>query len=439
MRLSTRTYAGLFFLLVALIVLAVVGTRAGTFGDGSTWPPDFAVNRIAVVGYDAKVRLYDPDGSNEHQITRGQGIFTWPTWSPDARSIVYSGVVEQSPGVPVVTLFSYDRRRDESTAVHMGKPGFAGLLAAGVVHYPLWSPDSSKLSFVVVTEAHGLTLYLSDRISGGQPSFILDNGPLWTSWSSDSSQLAIHRGGEHFVVTMDDPLILHTMWLEPSISYRVPAWRPGRDEFTMAEPVGPDAFAMFTVPVFPPLGQIAFQPKAVTGQSSAFLWSPSGSHIAVGDDARPFPFGRNPVLVYRQLRVLDGSTFEETVKIDDNVVAYFWSPDGARIAYVTLTSPRGLLTWSVLDVASGETTELIDFLPSPDQLTMFQFFDQYAYSHQLWSPDSRNVVFAGIPADRPASAAFQTQQRSQVYVLDTGPSRNADPVAPGVLGFWSPM
>ena len=96
----------------------------------------------------------------------------------------------------------------------------------------------------------------------------------------------------------------------------------------------------------------------------------------------------------------------------------------------------------MLDVASGSTTNLVDFAPSPDQLTMFQFFDQYAYSHRLWSPDSRFLVFSGRLSARATSAGFTAQSArsaSKVFVVDAaGPMRTVHEVAEGVLGFWSP-
>ena len=107
--------------------------------------------------------------------------------------------------------------------------------------------------------------------------------------------------------------------------------------------------------------------------------------LAVADDVRPILYGNTVMFVYRQLRALDSENLDVAVQVNENIVAYFWSPDSSKIAYVTLVDPSGGLRWSVLDVASGVSSPLVDFLPSPDQLTMFQFFDQYAYSHQLWS------------------------------------------------------
>ena len=422
-----------------VIVLTVVGSRAGAPGDGFRWPPDYTVNRIAVVGSDARIRTYSPDGTGELLITPDDGVFTWPTWSPNGRDIAYSRVTRDAQGQQFIALDSYDRISQEYSVVHQGDPGFAGLLAEGVVHYPLWSPDSKKLAFVVVTQtvgcrstsAIGRLTTSPDTCSTaarcgchGHPTPAISpyTGAGSTSWS-----------------TMDDDPKAKSLWLEPSDGYRVPAWRPGHDVIAASSPVGTLAHGVYTVPVWPVDNKVDIKAAAVGGQNTAFLWSSDGSHLAVADDARLALYGRTPVLVYRGLRILDGVSFQETVRVDQNVLAYFWSPDGSRIAFAALRGPGRGLGWTILDVATGAIEELVDFIPSPDQMTVFQFFDQYAYSHQPWSPDSRYLVFAGILRDRAVDAGLRSQSASRVYVLDTGPMRTIEVLAPGILAFWSPV
>ena len=436
---SFRLYAGVVVLASVILVLTIVGSRASALEDGFAWPPDYTVNRIAVVSPDARIRTYSPDGTGEFLLTPDDGVFTWPTWSPDGRIIAYSRVEKDDQGRQFIALDSYDRVAEEYGVVHQGDPGFAGLLAEGVVHYPLWSPDSKKLAFVVVTRNHGLSLYVSDTTSDEGPHHLLDSGPLWMSWSSDSGHIAVHRGGQHFLVTVDDEPKARGLWLEPSGGYRVPAWRPGHDEIAASGPVGGLDHGVYTVPVWPSDAKVSIKATGVTGQNAAFLWSGDGSYLAVADDPRPALYGRSPILVYRSLRVLDGATLKEKMRVDQHILAYFWSPDGSRIALAGLRMGGRALAWTVLDVETGMMDEVADFIPSPDQMTMFQFFDQYAYSHRLWSPDGRYIVFAGILRDRAVDAGLRSQTSSRVYVLDTGPMRTIEVLAPGVLAFWSPV
>jgi len=128
------------------------------------------------------------------------------------------------------------------------------------------------------------------------------------------------------------------------------------------------------------------------------------------------------------------------LRVDDAILAFFWSPDGSKIAFVTASNATGGLRWKVLDlgIGGGATTALVDFVPSPDQFTMFRFFDQYAHSHSLWSPDSRRIVFAGRLSARASSASQSAQSGSMALTVDTGALGIVEEVAEGTLGFWSP-
>ena len=71
-------------------------------------------------------------------------------------------------------------------------------------------------------------------------------------------------------------------------------------------------------------------------EKAAFLWSPAGRSLAVGRS---------------QLRgglIYDGVTFyspdgtKQSVEIEGEAIAFFWSPDSSKLAYVTLSpGPRG--------------------------------------------------------------------------------------------------
>jgi len=146
------------------------------------------------------------------------------------------------------------------------------------------------------------------------------------------------------------------------------------------------------------------------------------------------------MLVYQDLKLVPDSETVDPMTIEDNVLAFFWSPDGSKLAYVTLSQVRGVLTWNLLDMNSRVQRRLIDFIPSRNQLTMFQFFDQYAYSHSLWSPDSRSLVFAGRPSTEATEASFGADpghEDPHIIVLDTD-TRSVEYIADGILGFWSP-
>ena len=436
MNFSPGKYSILATTVAALLTVAVLGGMAETTGQSDAWPPEYLVNRIAVVSADGQISTMRRDGSGERPISDGNGFFTWPTWSPGGRSIAYSGVVENTDGELVTTLFLHESNSGASRILYESAPGFAGLLAEGVVHYPLWSPDGNKIAFIAATEERGLTLFLDDVRDSEDPVYLLDRGPLWMSWSSDSSKLAVHRAEAHFIVTAHGETAVSPTRLQ-SRAYRVPAWVPGMDEFNIVRGITGPYFAISSVS---PSNTGSERLLTEVGANAAFLWSDDGSHLAVADEVRPVLYGNTVLFVYRQLRALDAETLEVKSKLDENVVAFFWSPDSSKIAYATLSDPSGGMQWKLLDIGSGMSSPLVDFRPSSDQLTMFQFFDQYAYSHHLWSPDSRYLIFSGVLNDVAVTAAYAAQPTggSRIFIVDTGTMHIVQPLAEGVLGFWSP-
>ena len=401
-------------------------------------------NRIAFVDLDLQIYTVDPDGSNPRRISPETGNFTWPTWSPDARSLVFSGVVEDEAGNLRISLFSFDAASSKISELYVGEPGVAGLLAEGVVHYPLWSPDSTRIAYIAFT-SQGLSLFLDDLTDSVGNTLVLSQGPLWMSWSPDSQYLLVHRGADHFLVDTLDGMRVDELSFR-AVGYRVPAWKPAGSVITLASGDGPGRYTILTAevvadgldvpqPIFY-LREIGF-PLAPT-----MLWSPSGELLALAGTARTVSYLGMPLSAYRDMALISESETAETLLIQDNVMAYFWSPDGSRLAYVAPSGTDGILRWTVLNVVNGERWPLVDFIASREQLTMFQFFDQYAYSHSLWSPDGRSLVFAGKLVDgaMPASATSDlARQGSHIIVVGTDSNPSTRTIADGILASWSPQ
>jgi TolB protein len=91
----------------------------------------------------------------------------------------------------------------------------------------------------------------------------------------------------------------------------------------------------------------------------------------------------------------------------------------------------------VVNTSSGKTYEVADFAPSRPLIQVFQYFDQYALSHRLWSPNSQHFVFtgsAGQDAD-PATAL----RNPNVYVVQATAQATPKALADGHIAFWSPQ
>lgn len=430
-----RMYAFFVLLFAAMVTIAVIGGHGGTSSTGGLVPPDLAVDRIAYVGLDGQIRTVNPDGSDTVTIGQGEGFQTWPTWSPDGRRVVFSSIDQRSDASLRVSLREFNSVNGSIRELHVRPEGVVGLVARDAPHYPYWSPDGRRLAFIGNTE-DGLSLFVDDVRGSTGPVRAFDGGPLWMDWSPDSETLLVHQGDGHFLLEPDLGRTEALSIRSEGSGYLVPNWRPYTDSITyVAE--RPDAgFALYTSDV-DTMGEMEFD---VVPQRAAFLWSPDGETLAVTRTDPNIVFAGNDVhTVYRQVGFYSADGTRLPIDVNDGVLAFFWAPDSTKLAYVTLSRPNGVMSWKVLDVTDGSSWPLIEFLPSTDQLTMFEFFSQYARSHSIWSPDSRSIVFAGSIVGNAITASIQGQGTiDRVIVLSTARSPWFEVIADGFLAFWSP-
>lgn len=220
------------------------------------------------------------------------------------------------------------------------------------------------------------------------------------------------------------------------------------------------------------MGPSGEAPRAITRAGGRFAfsqfpaWSPDGQSLAAiaGDGVRTGVYvfadragaepdegagGRVGLSWTGPLRLFDAGTRALRTVTDEPVLAFFWAPDGQTIAYLTLDLPsrpvragytnganghtpeaqlanRVRLAVSLLDTRRAERRRLAQFAPLELFVAQFlPFFDQYALSHRLWSPDSAALV---LPAELGGTPT--------VIRLDAADGRMT-PLAPGVMAAWS--
>jgi TolB protein len=122
------------------------------------------------------------------------------------------------------------------------------------------------------------------------------------------------------------------------------------------------------------------------------------------------------------------------------VVAFLWSPDATKIAYITLgatpSDPNArpaaqdglILQWHLYDLRDDRVSDLARFEPTSSMVYYLSYFDQFARSHRLWSPDSRYLAYGETLAD----------ERQVVTLLDTtAPDAAPQTVMDGWIGVFS--
>jgi hypothetical protein len=167
------------------------------------------------------------------------------------------------------------------------------------------------------------------------------------------------------------------------------------------------------------------------GRFSAFMWSPSSNQIAIADQDDD----RNSV--FSRLRIFSADGNLENTLVEEPFIAYFWSPDGRRLAWVGLDLENEGFQWKVKDVNGSSSKSIFNFQPSRDQLTVLSFFDQYAYSNSPWSPDSTKLVVSGTKTIPFEQRNGHTPAGARIYVLDVEGVNDPLDIAEGSFASWS--
>ena len=299
-------------------------------------------------------------------------------------------------------------------------------IAPQTPHYIAWSPDSRRLAFIAQTREGGLTLFLHEAGSGDPPRRIVDGGPLYFSWSFDSRFLMVHSGTNHYLADLQSGASLARV---PGVAsqYLAPAWSPTSNRVAMFQDSGRSRQVLVVADV----GGGEVRTLAEVDGIASVAWSSDGVTIGMarGAGSQSGYFGG--------LWLVDSDTGDEEQLTDDEVLAFFWSPDGDRIAYVTPSEgAEGAVRFGIATRGRPGARYLADFRPTQEQLTTLMFFDQYRLSHSCWSRDGSSLLFSGLLGYERERRPLPDGLMTSVLVADTGAEPSTRTIAQGAFGAW---
>ncbi len=396
------------------------------------------VNRIAYVDNTGDLLVINPDGTGEERLTgdvragllsqalvRGDS-YTWPTWSRDGSRIAASRVAVggEDAGLSIQVFDMASGRMTEGYNNEMPAP-----VAEGTPHYIYWSPDDRHLSFLAPTP-EGLALFVRDFQSQDAPGAVAVGAPLYFQWSADSKLLAVHSG-DRVTVQEPTPNGNEVSVAVDAIAFRAPAISPDGSQVAYAG-FGGGVHGIFLASMGP--GEEPPRMVLETRGLTAFAWAPDGSSLAVAEQLR----GGTPV--FDRLRLLSADGIEISSVVDEQLLAFFWSPQGDQIAWIGIEPLSRMMDLAVSPVAAGKATDeprhLFRFSPTGELFTMLSFFDQYAYSHSIWSPDGSALVVAGTDGAESGRRNGSGPHGGQIYVVEVS-SGEARRIASGKVAVWS--
>lgn len=422
-----------------IILLAAVLGALGTAAQSELTP--VLPGQIAYIGTDYNVYLLDLATNTTRALTEDAGaeansvrFYQWPTWANDGRLAFFSTLARE--------------RADFTTEVYItdgeNTPVLAYTGEVETFNYAYWSPRECapgcrELAVLLSSEAAGGFFIELIRSTTGDTSSLTRTvgvgSPFYYSWSPDGTRMVWQRFGRQIEIFDVDSESIGQAFDVQLGQFFAPAWSPIDDRILIgiAEPESTHTQTRVAIvtndsiqAITPPLdGNVAFS------------WSPDGNLIAYMNSG-------DPLVV---IDSVSGETIASTPL--GGVLAFFWSPDSANIAYVTLATPPGTfsakrahnspsqlefaqasrgLAWSVLDVTTGTVDRYASFIPTQEMTYLLTYFDQFAQSHRIWSPDSRHLLYSELTSDG----------LPVINLLDTSTAFSVPlSIARGLVGIWS--
>jgi len=380
--------------------------------------------RLVYVGEDGD--LYQArNGEPVHRLTcgwagddsRGRLYYVWPSYSPDGAHVACFGVRPGSS--PEAGLYAVAQ---DGISMHeiWRMTGAAPICES-------WSADSRHIALLLQSD-DGLRLELTDIQCPGKSIELESGSPLFWAWSPKGRYIAVHSGGSRSVcdeakLTIFDAndACSQVASLAPG-EFRTPAWAPDgtRLAYIDASDGVNEHLAFYRL-----RDGVSEIVRPVEGHS-AMLWSPDGRYLAISE-----ALGETPHM-FTGVSLVDARTGQTEVVNDSNVVGFFWSPCSRRLVSIAFNDNGGM-EWSLFDVRGSQRTLDVKFYPTRELVYFCWFFDQFAASHPLISPDGTSLAFAGHITDGEGN---MEETESSVYLLSLAGDEPPRRLAGGHFACW---
>ena len=426
--------------LLGIVTLACLGTVAyATLGqlwpDFNSSPFGAAVfsvkpvsNKIAFIGNDDNVWLVSPDGNDLNQITSDGKGYRFPTWAPDGNYLAYIGPDQENNTALYVTPTSYSE-----PTVLFNDPESAPF-------YLYWSPDSHSITFLT-QEKSNLAMRLANT-NVGDSRVLGEGAPFYWVWSPAGDKLLMHVGGSRALSEKAHLSILENRQEADRIELNL---APGRFQ---APDWSSDGSFFFYIAADDQGQEAIYKTNAETLEQTAItdllgftymVLSPDDSHIAYLQIEK----GDRPPLGTAYVVDADGNNRRRLT--DSPVGSMYWSPDGKKLALLSLavrgdgsTAKAGglaaplpqkiIFRWLIYDIETEELEILASFSPTRHFLQTVPYFDQYHRSLTFWSPDSRYFLITKEKSDG---------NEGTIWVHDVTGKEEPRQVGEGTLAVWS--
>ena len=396
------------------------------------------VNRIAFEDGEGSVFTVDPNGENNVKIAEGSTEsgdfkFAFPVWSPDGGTVLFSSFINVNDSASQSALHRANADGTGEIITLAVDPTSQSGIGPGIPHFSTWSSNGDRIALTTSGD-FGIGSMLLGSYSGESPKGLAVGAPLYLNWAPDGSSLLVHQDVHLYLIRVKKAESSPPVTVgNGSSAYNSVSWSPDSKSFAHVETI--DGAHAIVITQADDLG--SHEILAEGDERVAVGWSPTGESIAIA---------RASGEAFHTLSIYDLEDREESIIHEGETRAFWWSPDGSRLAVMDDSSEIELAhKWSVIDVESGEVTPLVTQVASDQFLFVQVFFDQYVDSHNIWSPDSTKIVISGAILDMGAvikpdgSIVLPDEFDTRIWVIDiTGESEPLS-VGTGTVASWSPQ
>lgn len=385
---------------------------------------------IAYIGSDGNVYITDQGATNTtplttdvSQETRSAIAYNHLAWAQDGSQVAFVRLEKKGANSFTSELMVANLNDDSVKSIYTSETEFP--------FYINWSPDNKNVGMLTTTVTPQILALQSVPTDGGE-RLLLDTGsPFYWSWAPDGNTIIAHKNGiseermSQLSFLKIDPEVTEFVMDEVPASFQAPAWSPDGN-FILLTTFTPEDQQQI---VLADSQGVVQKEIAAFDFNTSFAWAADSQQYAYIVGTRQLQSGAlGPLHVGN----LNGS---EEIVIDENVVGYFWSPNGKMLAYLLPSSyiPEDsteeifYFELYILDIASGESRMIASFQPTDEFFTLIPYMDQYHQSTTIWSPDSNNLVISFITTDGfPAIAVVPASGITEPRFL-----------AEGVFAVWS--
>jgi Tol biopolymer transport system component len=351
--------------------------------------------------------------------------YGWPTFSPDGKMLAYSSETHKKDGTSYA-VWVYDIARQSPIEIFESR--------TERVIYLVWLNDGQHLSFLL-GEPRGMSLMLAEKKESAPVRIVTTGLPLYFAWGATPDLLALH----FLALNSERTEQVELMSLTPTSQnidkvlssgrtpFKNPSWSPdgkhiayvasyhAESNIVVADAQGKNPRSVVSLPV---------------GENSV-IWAPDSKHLAYSTAIT----AQNPV--YHGIKLVDVADASSKWLTKSDVAAYFFSPDSQHMLYIGVPEEKPYYTWSVIDIKSGTEKALGNFLTTVDESTVYRYFDQIALSHQIWSPDSKAFIFAGVRLEGDPDRTLAVSPPPIAWVMPIDGSAPHQ-ISTAVLAFFSP-